>query len=64
VAVGIEEVLLNVNGQDKTHFVLTEDGLEITEVGRFTTLEEAEDEAEYLHSILPLGKGDAKYLDL
>ena len=41
MAVGIEEVLLNVNGQDKIHFVLAEDGLHLTEVGYFPTLEDA-----------------------
>ena len=60
--IGIEEVVVTVNDQDKTYFVLTEDGLEITEVGRFEELLDAEDEAETLHSILPLGKGDT--LDL
>ena len=50
MAVGIEEVLLNVNGQDKTHFVLTEDGLEVTDMGYFEDYEDVKDAAE-IHSL-------------
>ena len=47
MALGIEEVLLNVNGQDKTHFVLTEDGLHVTEIGYFASYDDVLYSAEY-----------------
>ena len=40
MAVGIEEVLLNVNGQDNIYYVLTEDGLHVTEIGYFDSYDD------------------------
>lgn len=51
MAIGIEEVVVHINNQDKRFFVLTEDGLEVTDIGYFEDYGDAADEAEYLHHI-------------
>ena len=51
MAIGIEEVILNINNQDKRFFVLTEDGLEMTDMGHFEDYGDAAHEAEYLDHI-------------
>ena len=46
MALGIEGVVVNVNGQDKRYYVLTEDGLEVTDMGYFEDYEDVKDVAE------------------
>ena len=50
MAVGIEGVVVNINGQDKRYYVLTEDGLEVTDMGYFEDYEDVKDAAE-IHSL-------------
>jgi len=50
MALGIEEVVVNINNQDKRYYVLTEDGLEVTDMGYFEDYEDVKDAAE-IHSL-------------